>query len=164
MKGEKPKPFDEGRLERALLSRVNSLVTELCETRKTINLMEVCGTHTMAISGFGIRRAVDPRLRLLSGPGCPVCVTSQGEIDAAIEIARGDLGHKSAKTGTAGRSGYSHGFPRRKAVAVPGGNSDGYSHGFPRRKAVAVPGAPSTLPGKHQSASRPGVTPRATAK
>jgi len=70
-----------------LLSRVNNLVTELCKTRKTINLMEVCGTHTMAISGFGIRRAVDPRLRLLSGPGCPVCVTDQSEIDAAINIA-----------------------------------------------------------------------------
>ena len=87
MKGEKPKLLDEGLLERALLSRVNSLVIELCETRKTINLMEVCGTHTMAISGFGIRRAVDPRLRLLSGPGCPVCVTAQEEIDAAISIA-----------------------------------------------------------------------------
>jgi len=81
------KSIDEGLLERALLSKVNSLVIELCETRKTINLMEVCGTHTMAISGFGIRRAVDPRLRLLSGPGCPVCVTAQEEIDAAISIA-----------------------------------------------------------------------------
>ena len=50
--------------------------------------MEVCGTHTMAISGFGIRRAVDPRLRLLSGPGCPVCVTDQSEIDAAIALTK----------------------------------------------------------------------------
>jgi hydrogenase expression/formation protein HypD len=49
--------------------------------------MEVCGTHTMAISGHGIRRAVDPRLRLLSGPGCPVCVTTQPEVDAAIALA-----------------------------------------------------------------------------
>ncbi len=78
---------DEGVLERALLGKVNGLVAELCRTRKTVNLMEVCGTHTMAISGFGIRRAVDPRLRLLSGPGCPVCVTAQEEIDAAIGIA-----------------------------------------------------------------------------
>jgi hydrogenase expression/formation protein HypD len=85
--------LDEGAMERALLGKVNDLVAELCKTRKTINLMEVCGTHTMAISGFGIRRAVDPRLRLLSGPGCPVCVTAQGEIDAAIDIARGGLGH-----------------------------------------------------------------------
>lgn len=90
MKAEQHKAtrkLDEGALERALLSRVNNLVIELCETRRTINLMEVCGTHTMAISGFGIRRAVDPRLRLLSGPGCPVCVTAQAEIDAAIGIA-----------------------------------------------------------------------------
>ncbi len=72
---------------RALLGKVNNLVAELCRTRKTINLMEVCGTHTMAISSCGIRRAVDPRLRLLSGPGCPVCVTAQGEIDAAISVA-----------------------------------------------------------------------------
>jgi hydrogenase expression/formation protein HypD len=84
---------DEGVLERALLGNVNGLVADLCRTRKTVNLMEVCGTHTMAISGFGIRRAVDSRLRLLSGPGCPVCVTDQAEIDAAIDIARGGLGH-----------------------------------------------------------------------
>jgi hydrogenase expression/formation protein HypD len=79
--------LDEGVLERALLSKVNGLVAELGRTRKSINLMEVCGTHTMAISGFGIRRAVDPRLRLLSGPGCPVCVTTQEEIDAAVSVA-----------------------------------------------------------------------------
>jgi len=76
------------RLEPALLARVNQLVDELCQERKGINLMEVCGTHTMAISGSGIRRAVDPRLRLLSGPGCPVCVTSQEEIDTAVALAR----------------------------------------------------------------------------
>jgi hydrogenase expression/formation protein HypD len=80
-------PADEAPLARALLGKVNGLVADLCRTRKTVNLMEVCGTHTMAISGFGIRRAVDPRLRLLSGPGCPVCVTAQEEIDAAIGIA-----------------------------------------------------------------------------
>jgi hydrogenase expression/formation protein HypD len=79
--------IDEAPLARALLGKVNGLAEELCRTRKTINLMEVCGTHTMAISGFGIRRAVDPRLRLLSGPGCPVCVTAQEEIDAAIGVA-----------------------------------------------------------------------------
>jgi hydrogenase expression/formation protein HypD len=80
-------PSDDSPLARALLAKVNGLVAELCRERKGINLMEVCGTHTMAISGFGIRRAVDQRLRLLSGPGCPVCVTAQEEIDAAISMA-----------------------------------------------------------------------------
>ncbi len=50
--------------------------------------MEVCGTHTMAISQSGIRRALDPRLRLLSGPGCPVCVTAQPDIDMVIALAQ----------------------------------------------------------------------------
>jgi hydrogenase expression/formation protein HypD len=50
--------------------------------------MEVCGTHTMAISSSGIRRAVDQRLKLVSGPGCPVCVTSDAEIDEAISLSR----------------------------------------------------------------------------
>ncbi|MGQ9708374.1 MAG: hydrogenase formation protein HypD [bacterium] len=72
---------------RMLLKRVNELVVRLCEKRERINLMEVCGTHTMAISSFGIRRAVEPRLKLLSGPGCPVCVTSEAEIDRALGLA-----------------------------------------------------------------------------
>jgi len=42
----------------------------------------------MAISSSGVRRAIDPRLRLISGPGCPVCVTAQEDIDLAIELAR----------------------------------------------------------------------------
>ncbi|MEO0115603.1 MAG: hydrogenase formation protein HypD [candidate division WOR-3 bacterium] len=52
------------------------------------NFMEVCGTHTMAISSSGIRRAIDKRLKLLSGPGCPVCVTPDEDIDLAINLAR----------------------------------------------------------------------------
>jgi hydrogenase expression/formation protein HypD len=82
----KRRPAQDTPLAQALLAKVNALVADLCRTRNRIGLMEVCGTHTMAISGFGIRRAVDPRLRLLSGPGCPVCVTPQEEIDAAIEL------------------------------------------------------------------------------
>ncbi|GAF67750.1 unnamed protein product, partial [marine sediment metagenome] len=53
-----------------------------------IKLMEVCGTHTMAIARAGIRRLLPNSIELISGPGCPVCVTSQSDIDRAIEIAR----------------------------------------------------------------------------
>jgi hydrogenase expression/formation protein HypD len=52
--------------------------------------MEVCGTHTMSIFRHGIRSLLPDTIQLLSGPGCPVCVTSQGEIDAFIELARQD--------------------------------------------------------------------------
>ncbi|MBN2096847.1 MAG: hydrogenase formation protein HypD [Candidatus Omnitrophica bacterium] len=53
-----------------------------------IRLMEVCGTHTMAIAGFGIKKLLPKGVELISGPGCPVCVTHQQDIDRAIEIAK----------------------------------------------------------------------------
>ncbi len=54
---------------------------------RPISLMEVCGTHTMAVARHGLRDLFPAGLRLVSGPGCPVCVTSAGDIDAFIEIA-----------------------------------------------------------------------------
>jgi hydrogenase expression/formation protein HypD len=53
-----------------------------------INLMEVCGTHTMAIAQAGLRGLMPENIRLLSGPGCPVCVTPQETIDYAIALAQ----------------------------------------------------------------------------
>lgn len=53
----------------------------------TVNFMEVCGTHTMAIAASGMRRLFPKGLRMLSGPGCPVCVTSQGDIDRVLALA-----------------------------------------------------------------------------
>jgi len=54
---------------------------------RTVRLMEVCGTHTMQLFRSGIRAMLPPNVKLLSGPGCPVCVTPMGVIEAAIEIA-----------------------------------------------------------------------------
>jgi len=55
---------------------------------RPLTLMEVCGTHTMAICRHGIPSLLPPSVRLVSGPGCPVCVTSQGQVDQIIELAR----------------------------------------------------------------------------
>jgi hydrogenase expression/formation protein HypD len=52
-----------------------------------IKVMEVCGTHTVAAFRSGLRDLLPRQVRLISGPGCPVCVTSQGFIDAAIALA-----------------------------------------------------------------------------
>ena len=49
--------------------------------------MEVCGTHTVSLFRSGARSFFPDDLRLISGPGCPVCVTSQGYLDAACELA-----------------------------------------------------------------------------
>ncbi len=54
---------------------------------KTIRLMEVCGTHTMAIAKAGIRSLLPPDVELVSGPGCPVCVTDQSAIDAVLALS-----------------------------------------------------------------------------
>ena len=50
-------------------------------------LMEVCGTHTMAIGKAGIRQLLPPQVRLLSGPGCPVCVTPPEGIDRMLRLS-----------------------------------------------------------------------------
>jgi hydrogenase expression/formation protein HypD len=54
----------------------------------TMTFMEVCGTHTMSIYQYGIRSLLPPQVRLISGPGCPVCVTPVGYVDHAIAYAR----------------------------------------------------------------------------
>lgn len=49
--------------------------------------MEVCGTHTMSVFRSGLQSLMPENVVLLSGPGCPVCVTAQGDIDLLIELA-----------------------------------------------------------------------------
>ncbi|MCF7885757.1 MAG: hydrogenase formation protein HypD [Candidatus Marinimicrobia bacterium] len=53
-----------------------------------LNFMEVCGGHTHAICKFGIRDLIPEGINLISGPGCPVCVTENSYIDKAIDLAR----------------------------------------------------------------------------
>ncbi len=58
------------------------------ESKTPLRLMEVCGTHTVAIFRHGLRRLLPPHLELISGPGCPVCVTPAAEIDLILELSR----------------------------------------------------------------------------
>jgi hydrogenase expression/formation protein HypD len=51
-------------------------------------IMEVCGTHTVAIRRLGLQRLLPPTVKLVSGPGCPVCVTPDSYIDEAVALAR----------------------------------------------------------------------------
>ncbi len=57
-------------------------------SRRPLRIMEVCGTHTVSIFRHGIRSLLPETITLLSGPGCPVCVTDTAEIDACIALAR----------------------------------------------------------------------------
>ncbi len=56
-------------------------------SKRPIKLMEVCGTHTMAIGKSGIRTVLPAEIELVSGPGCPVCVTADSDIDAFMGLA-----------------------------------------------------------------------------
>ncbi|MGO9145434.1 MAG: hydrogenase formation protein HypD [Desulfomonilia bacterium] len=55
---------------------------------RPVALMEVCGSHTYAIGHYGIRNLLPESIRLISGPGCPVCVTSGRDVDTAMSLAQ----------------------------------------------------------------------------
>ena len=77
--------FRDPKLARELIERIHELVGD-----RAINLMEVCGTHTVSIGRYGFRSIMPAGLKLLSGPGCPVCVTANRDIDHAIALANID--------------------------------------------------------------------------
>ncbi len=68
-----------------LLERIGRLAAE---APSPMTFMEVCGTHTMAIHQHGIRGLLPEGVHLISGPGCPVCVTPVGYVDHAVALAR----------------------------------------------------------------------------
>lgn len=74
--------FKDPKLARGLIETIHRLAPEHAM------LMEVCGTHTVAIARNGIRDLMPEGLRLASGPGCPVCVTCNRDIDTVIALAR----------------------------------------------------------------------------
>lgn len=78
--------FDEGFRRPEGVPRLAQAIREQAGSR-TLRFMEICGTHTMAIAKAGLRPLLAPQVRLLSGPGCPVCVTPAGVIDAVLELA-----------------------------------------------------------------------------
>jgi hydrogenase expression/formation protein HypD len=68
-----------------LVKKIASKIKEVIPAHN-INIMEVCGTHTMSFYRFGLDKLLPENLRLISGPGCPVCVSPQEYIDAAIKL------------------------------------------------------------------------------
>jgi len=55
---------------------------------REVSVMHVCGSHEQAIARFGLRAVLPPALKLIMGPGCPVCVTDGPEVDEAVALAR----------------------------------------------------------------------------
>ena len=73
--------FRDSELAQGLISDIRG------KSKQKVRLMEFCGGHTVAIFKYGIRQALPPNIELVSGPGCPVCVTATSDIDKAIALA-----------------------------------------------------------------------------
>jgi len=69
------------------VGHIVSQIAEACQGLEQVRLMEVCGTHTVSLFRSGVKSQLPSNMRMISGPGCPVCVTSQGYIDAVCELA-----------------------------------------------------------------------------
>jgi len=77
----KSKSRDNKDLAKQYLAEIRELATS------PFTIMEVCGTHTVAIAKNGIRELLPDQIRLISGPGCPVCVTDSSDIDRFLHLA-----------------------------------------------------------------------------
>lgn len=77
--------FKDPELAKGLVDSIRALAPS---DGRTVTLMEVCGTHTVSIARNGIRSLMPDGVQLSSGPGCPVCVTSNHDIDKVIALAK----------------------------------------------------------------------------
>ena len=71
--------FNNININKRLIEEINKIA------KNKINIMEVCGTHTRSIHKYGINKVLNSNINFISGPGCPICVTTEGFIDNAIE-------------------------------------------------------------------------------
>ena len=89
-------------MNRTIREHAASLVSEIEKLAsrfdRQINIMEVCGTHTVSLRRHGVHSLLPESIHLVSGPGCPVCVTPADYIDNALEL----LDNKSAIVATFG--------------------------------------------------------------
>lgn len=74
-------------LKKYRIEDIRKRIEEIAGELGQITVMEVCGTHTANIHRYGIQEFLPENIRLVSGPGCPVCVTDQKDIAAALSIA-----------------------------------------------------------------------------
>ena len=74
--------YRDEKIAQSILKKINAI------SKKKVNLMEVCGTHTVVIFRNGIKKILPKNINLISGPGCPVCVTPVSYLDEIIALSR----------------------------------------------------------------------------
>jgi hydrogenase expression/formation protein HypD len=74
--------FRSSELGEGLISRIQQ------RSQKPARFMEFCGGHTVTIFRYGIRQLLPPTIEMVSGPGCPICVTANADLDRAIALSK----------------------------------------------------------------------------
>lgn len=74
----------KNQVSKKIINKINETAGKI---GRDVNLMEVCGTHTQAVAQNGIKVILPKNVHLITGPGCPVCVTAQEDIDSIVNIA-----------------------------------------------------------------------------
>ncbi|RSK27289.1 hydrogenase formation protein HypD [Bacillus sp. HMF5848] len=83
--------FHDAKLGKQLVTKVHDIADAFHDKfGRRPAYMEVCGSHTMAFARTGVKKIMQGKVDLISGPGCPVCVTDQKSIDAMLELANTD--------------------------------------------------------------------------
>ena len=77
--------------DRSVSDTLIQKISKISKNLDEIKICHVCGTHEHVITHYGIRALLPENVQVVSGPGCPVCVTTQGEIEAAVNIAERGL-------------------------------------------------------------------------
>lgn len=71
-----------------IIENINKLATKI---NREVVLMELCGTHSQTVARYGIKNILPKNIKLVSGPGCPVCVTDQNDIDIIVGLANAGI-------------------------------------------------------------------------
>jgi len=79
--------FRDPSIAKALIGRIRSSASRLS---RSVKIMEICGSHTVSIFRSGIKSVLPPNVTMISGPGCPVCVTAMEDMDRMISLACGE--------------------------------------------------------------------------
>ncbi|MFW9990426.1 MAG: hydrogenase formation protein HypD [Candidatus Odinarchaeota archaeon] len=78
--------------DKGLISKIKAKIDKLATEIDFCQIMHVCGTHEMSLARWGVRSLLPENIRLIAGPGCPVCVTPASDVDAVISLSRQGLG------------------------------------------------------------------------
>ena len=74
--------FRRSELAQGLISHIRH------QSKTPARFMEFCGGHTVTIFRYGIRQVLPQNIEMVSGPGCPICVTANADLDKAIALAK----------------------------------------------------------------------------